>query len=179
MERPQNSHTPPTSELPTAGTSVKRDAAARKWIEGILAKSPAAGSLDSWKGDLFDSTSLSGLRINFIGGGRALCSYRVHASVADEEGNLHLGAISTLIDDIGAAAIMSVVGEIKISVDFSISFFSQAKIGDEVEIEAKIVERRARLTMVAVELRHVGTNRLVATSRQWMSFSRALHQSNM
>lgn len=109
-----------------------------------------------------------------------------------------------MIDDIGAAAIMSVVGEIKISVDFSISFFSRAKIGvcfslfsllplsfgyfnlgisileqDEVEIEAEIVEDKGRLTAVAVEVRHKKTGRLVAIGRQWMTFSRGFRRSNL
>ncbi|XP_020574986.1 acyl-coenzyme A thioesterase 13-like [Phalaenopsis equestris] len=135
--------------------------------------------MDAWNGELFDAIPLSGLRLTFTGGGRALCSYRVHASVADEEGNWHPGAIATVIDDIGAASIMSVVGEIKISVDFSISFFSRAKIGDEVEIEAKIAEDNGRLTAVVIELRHKETGRLVAIGRQWMSFSRGFRRSNL
>lgn len=39
-----------------------------------------------------------------------------------------MGALATLIDDVGAAAIFSLSGHIKASLDFSISFYSTAKI---------------------------------------------------
>ncbi|KAI0491845.1 hypothetical protein KFK09_026106 [Dendrobium nobile] len=169
----------PTADAGEPPSSTKMEAAVRKWIEGIVVKSPAAGSMDPWNGELFDAIPLTSLRLTFTGGGRAICSYRVHASVADEEGNWHLGAIATVMDDIGAAAIMSAVGEIKISVDFSISFFSRAKIGDEVEIEAKIVEDKGKLTSVLIEARLKKTGQLVAIGRQWMSFTPAFHRSKM
>ncbi|KAH0449743.1 hypothetical protein IEQ34_020435 [Dendrobium chrysotoxum] len=200
----KNQSMSPPADAGEPPSSTKMEAAVRKWIEGIVVKSPAAGSMDAWNGELFDAIPLTSLRLTFTGSGRALCSYRVHASVADGEGNWHLGAIATVIDDIGAAAIMSAVGEIKISVDFSISFFSRAKIGvrffyflssvslvwlfnlgvsileqDEVEIEAKIVEDMGKLTAVLIEVRHKKTGQLVAIGRQWMSFTPAFHRSKM
>ncbi|KAK8955492.1 hypothetical protein KSP40_PGU021067 [Platanthera guangdongensis] len=181
MPQSENPRAPPpavSGKFLKSATSENSKAATRS-IENLVAKSPAAGSLEVWKSDVFDCVPLSGLRPIFVGGGLVLCSYIVHASVADEEGKWHLGAIATVMDDIGIAAILSEDGEYQITVDFSISFFSDAKIGDEVEIEAKIVDRRGSLTMVAVELRHRCTGRLVAVSRQWVSILRSFHRSNM
>ncbi|XP_020574992.1 acyl-coenzyme A thioesterase 13-like [Phalaenopsis equestris] len=163
----------------SANSATANIEAAQKLIEGMVAKSPAAGSMDAWNGRLFDAIPLSGLRIKFAGGGRALCSYSIHASVADEEGNWKLGAMASVIDDICVAAILSAVGEFKISVDFSISFFSRAKIGDEVEIGTKIMEDKGRLTAVAVVVRNKKTGRIVASGRQWMSLTRSLHHSHL
>ena len=46
----------------------------------------------------------------------------------DKDGNWHVGAITTLIDIVGAAAIFSSTGQLKASVDFNISYYSTAKI---------------------------------------------------
>ncbi|RZC90533.1 hypothetical protein C5167_029668 [Papaver somniferum] len=61
--------------------------------------------------------------------GLVRCNFIVPKSLSDREGNWHGGAIATLIDIIGAAAIVTVVGNVNVSVDFSISYFSTAKIG--------------------------------------------------
>lgn len=46
----------------------------------------------------------------------------------DQRGNWHAGAMATLIDDVGASAIYSAVGQIKVSVDFNVSYISTVKI---------------------------------------------------
>ncbi|KAL0905825.1 hypothetical protein M5K25_024264 [Dendrobium thyrsiflorum] len=54
------------SQLADAGerpASTNMEAAVWKWIEGRVAKSPAAGgSMDAWNGELFDAIPLSSLR---------------------------------------------------------------------------------------------------------------------
>ncbi|MBA0810494.1 hypothetical protein Gohar_002486 [Gossypium harknessii] len=45
----------------------------------------------------------------------------------DPDGNWEVGAMSTLIDDVGAAAIYSVADHVKASLDFNISFHSTAR----------------------------------------------------
>jgi hypothetical protein len=47
--------------------------------------------------------------------------------VQDAEGNWHAGAIAAAMDDVCAAAIMSVEGIIKVSVHYDISYFAPAK----------------------------------------------------
>lgn len=48
-------------------------------------------------------------------------------NMKDEEGRWEVGAMTALMDNVGAAAVSS-FGQIKISVDFNVSFYSTAKI---------------------------------------------------
>ncbi|XP_034900059.1 uncharacterized protein [Populus alba] len=84
-------------------------------------------------------------------------------------GNWHVGAMATLIDDVGAAAIYSYGGHIKASVDLNISFLSTAKIQEEVEVEAKVVGDKGRITSVLVEVRRKSNGELIALGKQWMA----------
>ncbi|MBA0568176.1 hypothetical protein Golob_005685, partial [Gossypium lobatum] len=54
----------------------------------------------------------------------------------------------TLIDDVGAAAIYSVADHVKASLDFNISFHSTARTQEEVEIEAKVIAEKGKLSLV-------------------------------
>ncbi|KAH1056922.1 hypothetical protein J1N35_034987 [Gossypium stocksii] len=49
------------------------------------------------------------------------------SSPVDPVGNWEIGAMSTLIDDVGVAAIYSVADHVKASLDFNISFHSTAR----------------------------------------------------
>ena len=116
----------------------------------------------------------------------------------DAEGNWHAGSIATVIDDVAAAAIMTAVGHIKVSVDFSISYFSPAKINvtckrnnstvqliimninkqmfmfytqEELEVEARVIEHKGKLTAVTAAVRKKGNGTVVALGRQWMASS--------
>ncbi|KAF2301194.1 hypothetical protein GH714_020762 [Hevea brasiliensis] len=91
------------------------------------------------------------------------------APYKDGHGNWHVGAMATLIDDVGAAAILSLTGHIKGSLDFNISFYFPAKIQEEVEIEAKVVGEKGRLVSVVVEVRKKDNGELIALAKQWMS----------
>ncbi|TYH66139.1 hypothetical protein ES332_D06G102500v1 [Gossypium tomentosum] len=66
---------------------------------------------------------------------------------------IQVGAMSTLIDDVGAAAIYSVADHVKASLDFNISFHSTAWTQEEVEIEAKVIAEKGKLSLVVVEIR--------------------------
>ncbi|MBA0868868.1 hypothetical protein Goshw_019858 [Gossypium schwendimanii] len=71
----------------------------------------------------------------------------------DPDGNWEVGAMSTLIDDVGAAAIYSVTDHVKASLDFNISFHSTARTQEEVEIEGKVIAEKGKLSLVVVEIR--------------------------
>ncbi|XP_021298686.1 uncharacterized protein LOC110427470 isoform X3 [Herrania umbratica] len=87
-------------------------------------------------------------------------------------GNWHVGAMATLIDDVGAAAIYSVADHVKASLDFSISIYSTAKIQEEVEIEAKVTGDKGKLAHVVVEVRRKENRELIALGKQWMASSK-------
>ncbi|XP_026439288.1 acyl-coenzyme A thioesterase 13-like [Papaver somniferum] len=95
------------------------------------------------------------------------------------DGNWHVGAIATLIDIAGASAIVTVVGNINVSVDFSISYFSPAKIDEEVEIEAKVLGRQGNLSSNMVVIKNKENGELTAVGKQWMSAFDLKHKSKL
>ncbi|XP_020099615.1 uncharacterized protein LOC109718036 isoform X1 [Ananas comosus] len=159
-----------------SSSSSAMAAAARRWLEAIDAKSadPAVATDAAWRGGFFDALALSGIRVSLAERGRASCSFRVPAHLTDGEGRWQPGPMATAMDDVGAAAIMSEEGIIKVSVAFDISFFNPAMFNEEVEFDARVVDRKGMLTAVVVEIRKKGDGRLVAVGRQWMSSTRPL-----
>ncbi|XP_048233463.1 uncharacterized protein LOC8273831 isoform X2 [Ricinus communis] len=99
-----------------------------------------------------------------------LCTH-MRVLYSDGDGNWKVGAMATLIDDVGAAAIYSLIGHIKVSLDFNISYYSTAKTQEEVEIEAKVVGEKGKLMSVVTEVRKKDNGQLIALGRQWMASS--------
>ncbi|RCV23468.1 hypothetical protein SETIT_5G008500v2 [Setaria italica] len=151
---------------PTEGPPAWMAAAARRWLEDAGAK------VEGGQDRAFNALPLAGVRVSLAERGRAVCSLRVPAHLTDAEGNWHTGAIAAAADDVCAAAIMSVEGIIKVSVHYDISYFAPAKLHDEVEMDGRVVERKGRMTAVAVEIRRKESGELVAIGRQWMTASR-------
>ncbi|WCJ40806.1 Thioesterase superfamily protein [Euphorbia peplus] len=130
-----------------------------KWLQNL-----------STKGHELETLSLHGLKILEARQGYILCSFVISNRISDENGNWEAGALATLIDNVGASAICSLVGKIKVSLDFSISYYSSAKIHEEVEIEAKVIGEKGKLMSVLIEVRKKKkTRQLIALGKQWMS----------
>ncbi|EXB74529.1 hypothetical protein L484_026226 [Morus notabilis] len=87
----------------------------------------------------------------------------------DQNGNWQAGAIATMIDNVGAIAVHSLGGPARVSLDFSVSYFSTAKFKEEIEIEAKVVKERGRLILHVVEVRRKNGGELIAIGKQWMA----------
>ncbi|MBA0845200.1 hypothetical protein Goarm_022126 [Gossypium armourianum] len=85
----------------------------------------------------------------------------IHCNFVDPDGNWHVGAMATLIDDVAATAIYSVV-------DHKIRF-NGGMMQEEVEIEAKVIGEKGRLTQVVVEVTRKGNRELIALGKQWMA----------
>ncbi|RZC75646.1 hypothetical protein C5167_051124 [Papaver somniferum] len=94
-------------------------------------------------------------------------------------GNWRVGAIATLIDIIGSSVIVATVGNITVSVDFSISYFSPAKINEEIEIEAKVLGHKGTLSSNTVVIRKKENGELIAVGKQWMSAFDLKHKSKL
>ncbi|KAM0944407.1 putative acyl-CoA hydrolase [Dioscorea sansibarensis] len=157
--------------------------AAREWLEGMMAcvdgASTTAAEFAGSKSGHFDAIAMWGLKILHIGCGRALCSLCVPKFLTGEDGYWRAGSIATVIDDVGAAAIMTTEGHIKVSVDFGIAYFSPAKVNEEVEIDAKVVGHKGQLSVVLVEIRKQISGELVARGRQWMSTRKIRIKGNL
>ncbi|KAF8388956.1 hypothetical protein HHK36_025640 [Tetracentron sinense] len=98
---------------------------AKEWLEDL-----AAGRL----GQEIETLAHRGIQILQAKRGSILCNFIIPERLSDKDGNWHVGAIATLIDAIGAAAIVSSVGLIKASVHFDVSYFSTAKIHDAIPL---------------------------------------------
>ncbi|KAL5729162.1 hypothetical protein ACHQM5_002150 [Ranunculus cassubicifolius] len=131
----------------------------KKWLEDVS---------HGLQGGKIEHRSLQGLKVLIAQKGYIQCSFVAHKLVSDHDGNWHPGAMATLIDDVGAAAIGSSVGRIRLSVNFDISYFSMVKIKEEVVIDAKIVSNKGKLSSVLVEIRKKDSGEIVARGKQWM-----------
>ncbi|KAJ4757317.1 Acyl-coenzyme A thioesterase 13 [Rhynchospora pubera] len=158
-------------------TEMSRESDAKRWLERVSSSSSRPDlkgiAQAAWQGSNFSPLFLYGLRVSFVSHGRALCSIRVPPHLTDIEGNWQPGPIALLIDMVSAAAIMSCEDTIKVTVDLNISFFSPAKIGEEMEIEALVLQNKGKLTGAVVEVRKKADRNLVAVGRQWMTSSSA------
>ncbi|KAI9180854.1 hypothetical protein LWI28_008743 [Acer negundo] len=134
-----------------------------RWLQGLA--EGATGSSE------FEVLTLAGLEIVEARERFIRCNFIVPLRLADENGNWQVGAMATVIDDVGAAAIYTLGGNIKLSVDFNISFYSTAKIQENIEIEAKAVGDTGKLTSVQVEVRRKDNGEVIALAKQWMASS--------
>ncbi|KAH7547260.1 uncharacterized protein LOC125419032 [Ziziphus jujuba] len=141
----------------------------RKWLEDL-----SNGTITH---DM-EGESLAGLHIISARKGFVLCNFVVPTTLSDQHGNWHAGAMATLIDDVGASAIYSSIGQMKVSVDFSVSYISTVKIQEEVEIEAKVLGELGKLTSVIIEVRRKSNGELVALGKQWMASPSNTNRTN-
>ncbi|OMO54049.1 Thioesterase superfamily [Corchorus capsularis] len=129
-----------------------------KWLEDVT-----TGAI----GYEIESRTLQGLQVVRFVPGFVRCHFTVPIHASDVNGNWHVGAIATLIDNVGGAAIYTISDRVKVTVNFNISYYSTAKIQDEVEIEAKVLANKGKLTSAVVEIRRKDNGELVAIGKQW------------
>ncbi|EOY26826.1 hypothetical protein SCA6_019523 [Theobroma cacao] len=129
-----------------------------KWLEDIT-----TGAI----GFELESRTLQGLRVIRAQRGFLRCSFTVPSDASDANGNWHVGAIATIIDNVGGAAIYSTADRVKVTLDFNISYYSAARTQEQVEIEAKVIGNKGKLTSVVVEVRKKDNGELIAIGKQW------------
>ncbi|KAF7144816.1 hypothetical protein RHSIM_Rhsim04G0138500 [Rhododendron simsii] len=131
----------------------------KKWLE------------DMSKGLLreLDAISLGGLHIQHVEKGLIRCKFLIPKHLSDKDGNWHAGAIAVLVDNVSISTAFSASGRVGVSVNFDVSYFSPAKIHEEVEIEGKVAGHKDKLTMVVVRIAKKGSGEMVALAKQWVS----------
>ncbi|CAN6456544.1 unnamed protein product [Victoria cruziana] len=139
---------------------------ARKWLESMKSLPEREGTNEY--------LALTGLRFDRTEPGHFVCSLAVPKILVDNEGKWSRGAMATLIDAMSAVAIISCDLPIKISVDLAISYYSDVSMGEEVEIDSRVLKHKGKLSAVVVEIRKKGTLKPVALGRQWMSMPKQL-----
>ncbi|KAI3512610.1 hypothetical protein L1887_19926 [Cichorium endivia] len=132
--------------------------AAKKWLE---------------KSSQFplDGLALKGMRIDRVEVGLIRIGFVIPDHLSDENGNWSAGAISVLIDAMAADAVFSYCGRHLATIDFTMSFYSTAKVNEEVEIEATVVGEKGNLVSVVIDIKKKGNGEKVVVGKQWMYVS--------
>ncbi|KAK7255409.1 hypothetical protein RIF29_28818 [Crotalaria pallida] len=165
-----------------------------KWVQGLehtpgqMEEPSDLKVILQWIKDIEDGTIsheveasvTKGLRIAKAHKGFLLCDFIIHNGLSDENGNWHVGAIATSVDFIASCAAYSFTSCHQVTVDFSISYYSTAKVQEEVEVEAKAIGKKDDLTSVIVGVRKKENGELVALGKLWTSAVRrnAIHQES-
>ncbi|XP_057454329.1 uncharacterized protein LOC130745918 [Lotus japonicus] len=124
-------------------------------------------------GHEIETSTTKGIRVVQAHKGFLLCDFTVHSGLLDENGNWHVGAIATLVDILGNFASFSFSSRhYQVTLDFSISYYTTAKVQEEVQVEAKVIGKQDELTSVIVEVRKKENRELVALGKLWMAVSR-------
>ncbi|MED6170308.1 hypothetical protein PIB30_029692 [Stylosanthes scabra] len=134
---------------------------------------------DGRAGHEIEASTTKGIRVLKAQKGLVLCDFTVHDGILDENGNWHVGAIATLVDVMGSLSSFSYNSFDHVTLDFSISYYSTAKVQEEVELVAKVAGKKNELTSVIVEVRkknrdnnNNNTKELVAMGKLWMAPSK-------
>ena len=111
--------------------------------------------------------NLTGFEVLSMGDGRAQVRIPVGEAVANLSGNLHGGAIATLVDDVGTLAIMSGdrQGRPGVTTDLSVSYFLPGRSGEKILIDANVLKFGRTLAYVSVDLRREAGGTLIAQGR--------------
>lgn len=110
---------------------------------------------------------MEGIKLQLVQPGRLVCSLVVPSRLANKDGNsMHKGSISTLVDVVGASVVYTLgAKKIGVSVEINISYFDDAYLGEEIEIEAKALKFGKVIAVVTVDLREKKTQKLIAHGR--------------
>nr|XP_043636707.1 uncharacterized protein LOC122607744 isoform X2 [Erigeron canadensis] len=76
----------------------------------------------------YEDCTLKGIRVDRFQPGFISCSFTVPSRLTDRNGDMAVGAIANLVDEIGASVIYEKDAPMPVSVDMSISYLSNAKL---------------------------------------------------
>lgn len=101
------------------------------------------------------------------GGGRAVVEVDVTPGVANPMGNLHGGAIATIVDHVGTIAIVTAdrQGRPGVTTDLNVSYFAPAPAGATVVADALVLKIGKTLAFVTVDVRRKLDGVLLAQGR--------------
>ena len=111
--------------------------------------------------------ALVGLEVVDAQAGKATLRIVVGTPVQNLGGNLHGGAIATLVDDAGTIAIMTADkdGRPGVTTDLNVSYLAAGKAGEAVLVVAEVLKVGRTLAFVTVDLRSEQTGKLLAQGR--------------
>ncbi|GMH07381.1 hypothetical protein Nepgr_009221 [Nepenthes gracilis] len=113
----------------------------------------------------YEDFSLRGIRVDRVEPGLLVCTYKVPPRLVDRTGYLSSGAIANLVDDVGGSVIFKEGFPVTASVNISISYVSNAKVYDELELTARLLGQKGNIFTAVVVLKNKGTGEIVAEGR--------------
>ncbi|KAK1271723.1 hypothetical protein QJS04_geneDACA007597 [Acorus gramineus] len=113
----------------------------------------------------FEGFTLKGIRVDRIEPGFLSCTFRVPPRLTDKNGNLSAGAIASLVDEVGGAAVSADGFPTKVSVDMSIAFMGTASVDNELEITSRVLGHKGGYSGTVVLLKNKATGEVIAEGR--------------
>ncbi|XP_028060505.1 acyl-coenzyme A thioesterase 13-like [Camellia sinensis] len=125
-----------------------------------------ATTIDEMPSKFFEPFVMQGLSIDLLEPGRLICSMIVPPRLLNTGNFLHGGATATLVDIVGSAVIYTVGAPFTgVSVEINVSYLDSAYVGEEIEIESKVLRVGKAIAVVSVELRKKKTGKIIAQGR--------------
>ncbi|KAI8032595.1 Acyl-coenzyme A thioesterase 13 [Camellia lanceoleosa] len=125
-----------------------------------------ATTIDEMPSKFFEPFVMQGLSIDLVEPGRLICSMIVPPRLLNTGNFLHGGATATLVDIVGSAVICTVGAPFTgVSVEINVSYLDAAYVGEEIEIESKVLRVGKAIAVVSVELRKKKTGKIIAQGR--------------
>jgi acyl-coenzyme A thioesterase 13 len=111
--------------------------------------------------------ALAGLEVIDAEAGKATLRIVVGRAVQNLGGNLHGGAIATLVDDAGTIAIMTADrdGRPGVTTDLNVSYFSAARADEVVLVKAEVLKTGKTMAYVSVDLHRERDGARIAQGR--------------
>jgi acyl-coenzyme A thioesterase 13 len=108
-----------------------------------------------------------GFKLISSGEGRARVELPVATAVINPNGHLHGGALATLVDYAGTAAIVTADRQKRpgVTTDLNVSYFAPTPGGDVAVAEASVLKIGKTLAFVTVDVRRASDGALVAQGR--------------
>ncbi|TVU14435.1 hypothetical protein EJB05_37905 [Eragrostis curvula] len=114
----------------------------------------------------YDPFVLSGVSLEDAEHGRLLCSFVVTPRIASPAGYLRSGVTATLTDQLGSAVFFcSGLATSGVSLEINVSYVDVAAIGEEIEVEGKLLRAGKSVGVVSVDFRKKKTGKFIAQGR--------------
>ncbi|KNA25205.1 hypothetical protein SOVF_008570 [Spinacia oleracea] len=119
----------------------------------------------------YEDFALRGIQVDRVEPGLIFCTFKVPPRLIDRTGNLAGGAIANLVDIVGNALIYRIGQPMNVSVDMSISYLSNAKLDDELEVTSRLLGKIGAVSGTSVVIKKKDSGEIVAQGRHSL-FSR-------
>ncbi|KZV22815.1 acyl-coenzyme A thioesterase 13 [Dorcoceras hygrometricum] len=127
---------------------------------------PHEFTVDSMTIRFIEPIVMQGIKVDSVERGRVLCSFVVPPRLLNTGNSLHGGATATLVDIVGSAAIFTMGAPTTgVSVEINVSYLDGAFVGEEIEIESKVLHVGKAIAVVSVDLRNKKTGKVIAQGR--------------